>query len=105
MICKELNHLADWNNLWNSDSKYIVFKHSTRCSISLTAWNKFQRNWEDSCNTPVYLLDLLNFREISNAISSDTGVMHESPQCLLIQNKQVLVQATHSGIYAEEFLV
>ena len=103
MNWKSLNSLEQWNSLWNSTTKFIVFKHSTRCSISSTAMNRFERNWPLEHATPVYLLDLLNFREISNAIDEDTGVVHESPQCLLIENKRVLVQATHSGIFAEEF--
>ncbi|MFM7723142.1 MAG: bacillithiol system redox-active protein YtxJ [Bacteroidota bacterium] len=105
MIWLELNALEQWNALWNSNEKFIVFKHSTRCSISIAAVGRFERQWSEQNATPVYLLDLLNHREISNAIATDSGIVHESPQCFLIENKQVLAQATHSGIFAEEFTI
>ncbi len=105
MIWLELNSLDQWNALWNSENKFIVFKHSTRCSISIAAVGRFERQWSDQNATPVYLLDLLNHREISNAIANDTGIVHESPQCFLIEKKHVIAQATHSGIFAEEFTI
>ena len=49
-------------------SPVLFFKHSTRCSISVMALNRFEREWN---NTTVitYFLDLLNHREISNQIA------------------------------------
>jgi bacillithiol system protein YtxJ len=46
----------------------------------------------------VYYLDLLRFRSLSNEISRIFGVVHESPQILVI-NKEVLVfHASHYDI-------
>jgi bacillithiol system protein YtxJ len=49
-------------------------------------------------------LDLLEHRNISNAIAQDTGVEHESPQAILIENGKVLKSATHLSIYVSDFL-
>jgi bacillithiol system protein YtxJ len=51
-----------------------------------------------------YYLDLLEHRNISNAIAQDTGVEHESPQAILIENGKVLKHASHMSIYVSELL-
>jgi len=83
----------------------LLFKHSTRCSISMMALNSFQNRWE---GTPeeidIYYLDLLNYRDVSNAIAEETGVIHQSPQVIVLKNKEIVYTATHSGISARSAL-
>ncbi len=78
----------------------LLFKHSTTCSISNTALNRLERNWnnEELAGTTVYLLDLLSHRNISHEISRQFDVPHESPQVLLIQNKQSVYDSSHFDI-------
>lgn len=83
----------------------VLFKHSTRCSISAMALNRFESNWdlpEEQC-TCVFL-DLLNYRSISAEIAEKTGVMHESPQAIVIKNNRVIYHASHNGIDAREII-
>ena len=104
MIWNELKSLEEWNALLQSDEKFIVFKHSTRCSISITALSRFERDWDATSTVKPYYLDLLEHRNISNAIAQDTGVEHESPQAILIENGKVLKSATHLSIYVSDLL-
>ena len=53
---------------------------------------------------PTYYLDLLNYREISNAIAEIFHVLHQSPQILLIHNGECTFEATHGEISAEELV-
>jgi bacillithiol system protein YtxJ len=82
----------------------IIFKHSTSCSISAAAKGKVERQWADSglSDTPIYYLDLLRFRPISNQIAEQFGVRHESPQLLLIQDGECRYDASHMGIRLSE---
>ena len=57
------------------------FKHSTRCSISRMALKLTQQRW-DCLKTSTFLLDLLNYRAVSNAIAADLNTEHQSPQLL-----------------------
>ena len=84
----------------NSSSKPILlFKHSTRCSISSMALNRFEKNWKVENNKiDLYYLDLLSFRDVSNEISEITGVIHQSPQVIVLKNQQVIYDASHSNI-------
>lgn len=89
----------------STEKPILLFKHSTRCSISSMALNGFIRSW---AGTPeeidIYYLDLLNHRDVSNAIEQQTGVMHQSPQVIVIKNKEVVYAATHSSIDARSAL-
>lgn len=80
----------------------LIFKHSTRCSISSFALNTFQREWDKEQNVACYYLDLLQFREISDAIAERFGVVHQSPQVILLQNGKVIHDASHQSIDAEQ---
>ena len=102
MNWNELTSLDQWNQLWNSNEKIVVFKHSTRCSISKTALARFERDWKDDSSIKPYYLDLLNHRDISNQIAEDTKVIHESPQAISFENQQVIYESSHLSILASE---
>lgn len=88
----------------NSHEKPIlIFKHSTRCSISRFALKRFESEFEMQEKVITYFLDLLNYREISNEIAVKFGVQHQSPQVLLIKEGKVVYHDSHDGIEAEEF--
>ena len=81
----------------------LIFKHSTRCSISLMAKRKFELDWDSIPeNTPLYFLNLLNYRDISSAIADMFQVHHQSPQLLLIKKGECIYEVSHGEISAEE---
>ena len=75
----------------------LIFKHSTRCSISGVAKNRLERSTPPG-NIDCYFLDLIRHREISHKIAQDFSVFHESPQVLLIKNGECVYDESHSGI-------
>ena len=86
-----------------SDQKpAVIFKHSTRCSISRFALKQFENEYESNDNVDAYFLDLLEYRDISNEIASRFQVMHQSPQLLLIKNGQSVYDVSHSDIDAKD---
>lgn len=78
----------------------LIFKHSTTCSISRTALSRLERNWNENEMMKVkpYFLDLLSYRRISNSISDQFSIEHESPQLLLIRNGQSIYDRSHLDI-------
>ena len=77
----------------------LIFKHSTRCSISRYMLKDFIAHFTYSSNEfSAYYLDLLNYREISNQIADQFEVIHQSPQILLIKNGKAVSNASHEGI-------
>lgn len=84
----------------SSDKPALIFKHSTRCSISAMALNRLEREWkaENSERITPFYLDLISYRNISNKIAGDFGIEHESPQILLISNGKCIYSESHYGI-------
>lgn len=79
----------------------VIFKHSTRCSISSMAKNRLDRS-ESPEGIHFYYLDLIAHRDISNKIAEDFFVEHESPQVLLIRNGECIYDESHNGINIDE---
>jgi len=82
----------------------LIFKHSTRCSISATALSRFERNWksEDIGDLKPYYLDLISYRSLSNQVAETFDVEHESPQALIIRNGESIFDASHYDISFDE---
>jgi bacillithiol system protein YtxJ len=80
----------------------LFFKHSTRCSISAMALNRFEHEWNENDNCDLYFLDLLQHRDLSNQIAALTGIRHESPQAILIHKGKVVYNASHNAISADQ---
>lgn len=90
--------------LASQDRPILVFKHSTRCSISSMAENRLNRSWNDSevANMECYHLDLIQHRDLSNLIALAFDVAHESPQILIISDGQCIYHNSHMGIAYHE---
>ena len=76
----------------------IIFKHSTRCSISAVAKTRLSLKWNLDQELLPYHLDLIKHRELSNLIAEKFNIYHESPQLLLIKNGKCLFNVSHLGI-------
>tara|TARA_B100001093_G_scaffold506981_1_gene566803 strand:+ start:604 stop:960 length:357 start_codon:yes stop_codon:yes gene_type:complete len=77
----------------------LIFKHSTRCSISTMALNRIESfSKENRIISNCYYLDLLKHRELSNLIADDFQVIHASPQILVIKKGKCVYNTSHSNI-------
>lgn len=85
----------------SSQRPQVIFKHSTRCSISSMAKSRLERAVAAQ-DVDFYYLDLIKYRSISNRIAEDFSVNHESPQVLLIKNGACIYDESHSGISMDE---
>lgn len=81
----------------------VIFKHSTRCSISNMAKSRLERSFKPSA-IEFYYLDLLKYRPVSTMIAEQFNVHHESPQVLLIKNGECIYEESHNGIDFQEIL-
>jgi len=75
----------------------LIFKHSTRCSISAVALQRLQKVAQPA-DIDFYFLDLLAYRSLSNRVAEVFEVHHESPQVLLIRNGECVYDESHMGI-------
>ncbi len=100
-----------WNNLetisqldeivaLSQEQAVVVFKHSTRCSISRMTLKQFENEFDFADRVQPYFLDLITFREVSNEIAARFGVVHQSPQLILIKEEKAVYDVSHSDIDA-----
>ena len=97
---KVLNDEISYNDAIDNSftEPILIFKHSTRCSISTLALNRIESKSEEKFINCCYYLDLLSFRDISNKIEEDFNVFHQSPQILVIKNGKCVFHTSHSNI-------
>ncbi|MBR9861514.1 bacillithiol system redox-active protein YtxJ [bacterium] len=88
--------------LLNSNEKFIVFKHSYRCAISSTVLNRVEGKLKEvSESLPVYLIDVVQERSLSQDLASRINIKHESPQIIMLNGSTVVNHASHMGITPE----
>jgi bacillithiol system protein YtxJ len=107
MPFKNLVHTAQLADISAASSERLqmIFKHSTRCSISAAAKHRLEISSADlQRDMDVYYLDLILHRDVSNEIASFFGVRHESPQVILIDHGQAVFNVTHYDIEAPVIL-
>ena len=98
----KLNHPSQLDEIkqLSEQQPVLIFKHSTRCSISTTALSRLERSWkeEDMKELQPYYLDLLSYRPISNSVADVFGVYHQSPQALIIHKGKCVYNSSHFDI-------
>ena len=83
----------------SKDLAVLIFKHSTRCSISSNAKRRLVEGLAEPRNDlKVYYLDILACKDISNEIALRFNVQHLSPQILLIRDSKCIYDASHSEV-------
>jgi bacillithiol system protein YtxJ len=101
-------HLTDEEQLKQIVSKsnirpQVIFKHSTRCSISSVALQRLQKS-EQPQDIDFYFLDLIAYRSLSNKIAEMFKVHHESPQVLVLKDGTCIYDESHLSISMNEIL-
>ncbi len=96
----QLNEIIDLS----TEKPVVIFKHSTRCSISRMVLKQFENEFDFNEKVVSFLLDLIEYRNISNEIASRFGVQHQSPQIILICDGKAVYNASHESIEAAKLV-
>jgi len=94
----QLNEIVEVSN----EKLVLIFKHSTRCSISRYSLKQFENEFTFEDKIVPYFLDLIAHRDVSNEIAQRFGVFHESPQIMLIKEGKAIYDASHESIDAKK---
>ncbi|NQW36725.1 MAG: bacillithiol system redox-active protein YtxJ [Flavobacteriales bacterium] len=82
----------------SNNNPVAIFKHSTRCGISRMVIKQFEKQTANTDGASFYYLDLLQHRNISNALASTFEITHQSPQLILLKNGKVAAHDSHNGL-------
>jgi bacillithiol system protein YtxJ len=96
----ELNSPDQFKDLAEREPVFAVFKHSTRCVTSSLAKHRVERDW--TFEFPIYQVDVLRSRAVSDLIAKQSGIRHESPQLIVFRDGRPVYQASHGFIIVKE---
>ena len=92
---KELHSLADLDQALALKGRVLLYKHSTQCGICDGAIAELEKHPGAG---DFHYLDLLEHRDVSNAIAQRLGVKHESPQAIFLHDGKVVAVLNHRAI-------
>lgn len=109
-ICKN-NHIAyiipmihllkdqkQFDSLIQKGWEFIVFKHSTRCSISNRGCQEVYNTVDTLGLENIFLIDVLSQRSLSKHIATFSGIKHESPQLLFFAKGKSYASGSHGQV-------
>jgi bacillithiol system protein YtxJ len=78
----------------------VLYKHSTRCPISANVYHEVVKFASKNPGVPVYLLKVIEQRELSIKVADTFAVEHQSPQAFVVKNGTQVWNASHYDITA-----
>jgi len=76
----------------------LIFKHSPTCGMSNRAFTEVSVFAGTHPELPIFLVDVLAQRGLSQQIAAELRLVHESPQVILVAGGQPLWNASHRGV-------
>ncbi len=97
---KNLESLSDLDRaLADPKGRMVLYKHSTQCGICDGAIEEIEQFLKHHpAAAEFYYLDLLEHRDVSNAIAQRLSVKHESPQAIVLEEGIVTAVFNHRAI-------
>jgi bacillithiol system protein YtxJ len=87
----------------SANGNSIIFKHNTTCPISKGAKGRLEAEGDNlPSDTPVYMVDIMSNRPVSDAIAEQFNVEHKSPQLLVIKDGECTYNEALSAINVED---
>lgn len=80
----------------------IVYKHSPICPTSTIAYEEMRSLHLLHQDVPLYLIDVVHSRPLSRKIAEHVGVVHASPQAIILRAGVPAWHGSHFDLRAEE---
>jgi bacillithiol system protein YtxJ len=80
----------------------VVYKHSPICATSGIAYEEMRSLRRLQSDVPVYLVDVIHSRPLSRYIAERVGVVHQSPQAIILRAGIPAWHGSHSDLRADE---
>jgi bacillithiol system protein YtxJ len=78
----------------------IIYKHSPFCPTSRMAMREVQSFTQRQPTIPVYVVDVIRSRTLSQRLASDFGIRHESPQAIVMRKGRPTAHGSHYDVTA-----
>lgn len=84
-----------------AEDRAFVYKHSPICVVSARARRELDRFVKTHSKIPIYVVDVLGNRDMSDRIEKDLGILHESPQIILLSHGTPQWNESHWNVKAD----
>ena len=99
MSPRQIKDLSQLDAALGAD-RYLLFKHSFRCSISTSAFKAYEAFVASGADVATGWIDVVEQRDWSQDVARRSGIEHASPQALWIVDGKVVWNASHFDITA-----
>ena len=99
MLARNLAHPGVFDAALSAPCGWI-FKHSPICPTSERAEREVERYAAAHPELPVYRVDVIGDRPVSQSIAARLGIRHESPQAILLVAGRPVWDDSHGGVTA-----
>ena len=79
----------------------VVYKHSPICPTSGMAYAEIRSLKQMQRDVPVYLIDVVHSRPLSRYIAERVGVVHASPQAIILRSGVPAWHGSHFDLRAD----
>lgn len=79
----------------------VIYKHSNACDRSWMAHDEMVEFHRNEPTVPLYLISVLDSRDVSRHVESVSGVEHHSPQVIIFRKGKAVVSASHLAVTAD----
>ena len=94
---REVGDVATLDQALGSE-RAVLYKHSTSCAVSAVIIDEVLRFAETHPDWEVYVLSVIEHRDLSDDVSRRLGVRHESPQAFVVKQGRCVWHASHNEI-------
>ena len=78
----------------------LIYKHSPTCYASTRAYRQVQEFLAGDPGVPVFMIDVVYDRSLAREVEAALGILHESPQAILLRFGEPVWHTSHSRITA-----
>lgn len=99
---RSLSSETDWSNArsHSEEEPVLLFKHSAACPVSGKANREMQQLAQDE-DLSIYKLVVQESRALSDEIADMLEVRHETPQAIVLDEREPVFDASHFDVTAE----
>ncbi|MFQ5690175.1 MAG: bacillithiol system redox-active protein YtxJ [Gemmatimonadota bacterium] len=78
----------------------VLYKHSPTCWVAARALEQVERFAQKSPGIPIYMVDVIGQRPLSDWVAEHFGIAHESPQAIVLRDGEPVWHASHFSVTA-----
>lgn len=97
-----IRQVSDTAELFDAlgDGPAVIYKHSNRCGTCFRALKEVRNFASRNPAVPVFMIDVVRDRPVSNQVAQHFDVWHESPQALVVRNDRSIWDGSHLQVTA-----